>query len=91
MQRITFMFKQFLREPLWFRILISTTLLIALIFSNSYFSNDPAYQGFSKIAAAIFFIAYGMKMRSNRVTAIILFAAAAICLYLAWHKFELMG
>ncbi|MDQ0891989.1 hypothetical protein QFZ81_007077 [Paenibacillus sp. V4I9] len=91
MQRITFMFKQFLREPLWFKILISITLLIALIFSNSYFSNDPAYQGFSKLAAAIFFVAYGMKMRRNRTTAIILFAAAAICLYLAWHKFELMG
>lgn len=91
MQRITFMFKQFLREPLWFKILISTTLLIALIFSNSYFANHPAYQGFSKLAAAIFFIAYGMKMRRNRTTAIILYAAAAICLYLAWHKFELMG
>lgn len=91
MQRITFMFKQFLREPLWFKILISTTLLIAIIFSNSYFSNDPAYQGFSKLAAAIFLIAYGMKMRRNRVTAIILYAAAAICLYLSWHKFELIG
>ncbi|NOU69985.1 hypothetical protein GC098_00795 [Paenibacillus sp. LMG 31458] len=91
MKRIAFMFKQFLREPLWFKILISTTLLFALIFSDSYFANHPAYQGFSKLVAAIFFIAYGMKMRRNRTTAIILFAAAAICLYLAWNKFELMG
>ncbi|MEH7074234.1 hypothetical protein [Neobacillus drentensis] len=83
MQRIKFMFKQFLTEPLWFKLLISTTLLISITFSSSYFSNLAYLQSGSKLAAAIFFVAYGMKMRRNRVISVIFFAFAAICIYLS--------
>jgi len=83
MHRIKFMIKQFLTEPLWFKLLISTTLLISVIFSSSYFSNHAYFQSGSKLAAAIFFIAYGIRLRRSRVTAIILFTSAAVCIYLA--------
>jgi len=65
MQRIKFALKQFLYEPLWFKILISTTLLISVIFSSSFFSSNAYFQSCSKLAAAIFFFSYGVKMRRN--------------------------
>ncbi|MEH7011552.1 hypothetical protein V7087_12210 [Neobacillus niacini] len=83
MQRIKFMIQLFLKEPLWFRLLIFITFLVSVIFSSSYFSNTAFYESFSKLAAAIFFSAIGMKMRMNRLTAIILFALAAFCIYLS--------
>jgi hypothetical protein len=83
MLRIKFMLKQFLKEPFWFKILISTTLLISIIFSSSFFANNAYYQSFSKLAAAIFFCAYGIKFRSNRVTSVILLSASAICIFLS--------
>jgi hypothetical protein len=82
MLRIKFMIKQFLKEPLWFKILISTTLLISIVFSS--FNNDY-YQSISKFAAAIFFCTFGIKTRRNRVTSFILFTAAIICFYLSFH------
>jgi hypothetical protein len=82
MQRMKFMIKQFLKEPLWFKILISTTLLISFIFSSSFFSNNAYYQSCSKLAAAIFFCAYAIKMR-NLVTSVILFTSAVICIFLS--------
>jgi hypothetical protein len=84
MQRIKFMFHLFLIEPLWFRILISTTLLISLVFSSSFFSDHTYFQSVSKLAAAIFFITYGYKMRRNRVNSAMFFSLAGVCLYLAW-------
>ena len=83
MQRIKFMNKQFLKEPLWFKILISTTFLISIIFSSSFFSNNAYYQSCSKLAAAIFFCAYGIKMRRNLQISVILFTLAVICIYLS--------
>jgi hypothetical protein len=83
MQRIKFMIKQFLKEPLWFKILISTTLLISFIFSSSFFSNNAYYQSCSKLTAAIFFCAYAIKMRRNLVTSVILFTSAVICIFLS--------
>ncbi|WP_144555407.1 hypothetical protein [Bacillus sp. X1(2014)] len=83
MNRIKFMMKQFLTEPLWFKLLISTTLLISVIFSSSYFSNHAYFQSGSKLAAAIFFIAYGIKFRRSRVTAVILFTSAVVCIFLS--------
>jgi hypothetical protein len=83
MQRIKFMIKQFLKEPLWFKILISATLLITIIFSSSYFSSNAYFQSISKMAAAIFFCAYGIKMRTNLLTSVILFTSAVICIYLS--------
>ncbi|WP_066062960.1 hypothetical protein [Neobacillus soli] len=87
MQRITFMIKQFLNEPWWFKILISTTLLISIIFSSSFFSNQAYFRSISKFAAAIFFCAYGIKFRRNLVTMIILLTAAILCIYLSWLAF----
>lgn len=83
MLRIKFMFKQFLKEPLWFKILISITLLISIIFSSSLFANNAYYQSFSKLAAAIFFCAYGIKLRSNRLTFVILLTSSVLCIYLS--------
>lgn len=82
-QRIRFMFKLFLMEPLWFKILISITLFSTIVFSSSYFSDNPIYQSISKLAAAVFFGAYGFKMRRSRVNSIIFFILAGVCLYLA--------
>ena len=83
MQWIKFMSKQFLREPMWFKILIIVTLLISIVFSNSFFSNHAYYQSYSKLAAAIFFCAYGIKMRRNRTPSLLLFISAIICIYLS--------
>jgi len=83
MRRIKFMMIHFLKEPLWFKVLITSTFLISIIFSSSFFSNHAVYESCAKFAAAIFFCAYGYKMRRNLKTAVILFGAAAICLVLA--------
>jgi hypothetical protein len=87
MQRIKFMFQLFLKGPLWFRLLISLSLLASVIFSSSYFSNISIYESLSKLAAAIFFSAVGMKLRMNRLVSILLFTAAAICIYLSIHSY----
>jgi hypothetical protein len=86
MQMIKFMFKQFLKEPLWFKILIPSTFLISIIFSSSFFSNNAYFQSLSKLAAAIFFCAYGIKFRSNRGTSGILFIAAIISILLSLYN-----
>jgi hypothetical protein len=88
MQRIKFMIQLFLKEPLWFKMLISITLLTSIIFSSSFFSDIPLYQGISKLAAAIFFGAYGFKFKMNRLTSILFFTAAAICIYLSILAFR---
>ena len=83
MQRIKFMIKQFLYEPLWFKILISTTLFISVVFSSSLFSHQAYFQSYSKLAAAILFGAYGIKMRRNFKNSFILFTLALICIFLS--------
>ncbi|MDQ0974917.1 preprotein translocase subunit SecG [Neobacillus niacini] len=88
MQRIKFMFQLFLKEPLWFKMLISITLLTSIIFSSSFFSDTPIYQSISKLAAAIFFCAYGFKFKMNRLTSILFFTVAAICIYLSILAFR---
>ena len=83
MQRIKFIIKQFLKEPLWFKILISITLFVSIIFSSSFFSENAYYESSSKLAAAIFFCAYGIKMRKNLRNSVILFTLAVICICLS--------
>lgn len=85
MQRIILIYKQFLREPLWFKILIITTLLAAIIFSSSSFSQNGYYQFISKLAAAIFFTAYGVNFRSNTRISAVFFVMAAVCIFLSWN------
>lgn len=86
MKRIKILFQLFLKGPLWFRLLISISFLASVIFSSSYFSNTSIYESLSKLAAAIFFSAVGMKLRMNRLVSILLFTAAAICIYLSIHS-----
>jgi hypothetical protein len=80
---LLFMIKQFLKEPLWFKVLIITVLVASIIFSNSYFSHNPIYESVSKLAAAVFFIVYGIKFRKNLLTFIILFTAAVVAIILS--------
>ncbi|UQZ34673.1 hypothetical protein C2I18_14755 [Paenibacillus sp. PK3_47] len=90
MQRIKLVYTQFLREPLWFKIFISSALAATVIFSSSFFPEDSYYQVIAKLAAAVFFITYGLKFRRNTQTSVIFFAVAALCLYLSWHHFSLI-
>jgi hypothetical protein len=55
MQRINFMYKQFLKEPWWLKILVVSTFLISIIFSGSLFSNNGYYQSAAKLAGPSFF------------------------------------
>ncbi|WP_270180966.1 hypothetical protein [Alkalihalobacillus sp. CinArs1] len=82
MGRITWFFKSFMREPLWFKVVIIVTFLTAIVFSSSAFSST--LQSIAKLAAAIFFMTYGIKLRHSRLVSTIMFAVALISLYLAW-------
>jgi hypothetical protein len=83
MPRIKLMIRVFLSEPLWFKILIPVTFLSSIILSNSIFSNHAYLQACSKLAAAIFFCAYGIKFRSNFRLALIFFVCTVICIHLS--------
>jgi len=77
------MFKLFLTEPLWFKLLTSITLMISIVFSSSFFSGVAYYESISKLAAAIFFCVFGYKMRGNRVHFVIFFTLAGVCIFLS--------
>lgn len=87
MMRIKFMLKQFLKEPFWFKLLIIITLGSSILFSSSFFSENPNFQGLSKLSAAIFFAAYGFKFRYNRLTLGIFTTATALCICLSIMAF----
>ncbi|WP_059174073.1 hypothetical protein [Bacillus sp. FJAT-27445] len=87
MMRIKFMFKQFLKEPFWFKLLIITTLVSSILFSSSLFTGNVYFQSLSKLAAAIFFVAYGFKFRYNRLILCIFTTVAALCIYLSISAF----
>ncbi len=84
MQGIKLMYKLFLREPMWFKILVISMLLIAIIFSGSSFNGY--YQSVAKLAAAIFFFTFGIKFRRSTRIAALFFAVALISLYLSWDR-----
>lgn len=88
MQRLKFMGKLFLREPLWFKMLASTALLISILFSSSLFSDYSYSQSAGKLSAAVFFCIFGIKMRYNRHVAFVFYAIAALSLYLAWDRLK---
>ncbi|MEH7379181.1 hypothetical protein V7138_01665 [Bacillus sp. JJ1533] len=83
MERIKLMFMHFSKEPLWFKILISITLLISIVFSSSFFSNNACFQSLSKLSAGIFFCALGINMRFNRKISTLFFTLAVICIILS--------
>ncbi len=85
MQWIKFMYRQFMREPLWFKVFISVTLLTSIIFSSSNFSTGY-YHSIAKLATAIFFCIFGIKMRRNIKVSALFFVAAVICVYLSWNS-----
>ncbi|WP_169087975.1 hypothetical protein [Paenibacillus sp. PL91] len=89
MQPIKAMYRQFLSEPIWFKVMILSALLLSIVFSSSYFSDHGYYQSLSKIAAAIFFGSYGIKMRRNKKVSGAFFIIAVICIYLAWSSLSL--
>jgi hypothetical protein len=82
------MYRQFLKEPWWFQTVIAASLFSSVIFSSSFFHYDPHYQGYAKLAAAVFFCSYGWKLRRNLKISGIFFGAALLCIYLAWNSFN---
>lgn len=89
MQRIKFMYRQFLREPWWFKITVPITLLLSILLSSSLVPDNGYYQGGAKLAAAIFFCSCGINMRRSLRIAAIFFVLAVICIYLSWDGFDL--
>lgn len=87
MVRVKFFWKQFIRQPAWFKMVVSITFLASIIFSSSYFSENDFYEGISKLAAAIFFGVFGYKTRRNRKNGIIFFTLSTFCLLLAFWAF----
>ncbi|GIP38673.1 hypothetical protein J31TS4_19530 [Paenibacillus sp. J31TS4] len=91
MQRIAILYRQFLREPLWFQLLIIAALLSSIVFSTSLVTMDGYSQSAAKLAAAVFFCAYGWKWRrTTKQISAVFFALTAICLYLAWDRLPLL-
>lgn len=88
MKSIKSMYFLFLREPLWFKVFISLTLLASILFSSSSFSNHAYFNVIAKLAAAIFFCSYGIKMRKNRQISVIFFVLTVLCIFLAFIKFS---
>ncbi|GGG01523.1 hypothetical protein GCM10010912_52960 [Paenibacillus albidus] len=82
------MIKYFLSEPLWFKLLVGTMLLLSILFSSSLVPDHPYYEGGSKLAAAVFFTAYGINMRRNRKISLIFAALAVVSLILSWRNFQ---
>ncbi|PFN76199.1 hypothetical protein COJ85_32965 [Bacillus sp. AFS076308] len=83
MHQIKLMIKVFLNEPLWFKILISITLLASIVLSSSFFSNHAYLRSGSKLAAAIFFCAYAIKFRKNFKTALLFYTCSVGCIFLS--------
>ncbi|CAN7609119.1 hypothetical protein [Paenibacillus sp. LjRoot56] len=84
MQRFKYFYKQFLKEPLWFKILVLTALVIAVVFSSSGFSTNV--QSVAKLAAAIFFCTYAIKFRKQVRISGAFYVLAGLCLYVAWDR-----
>lgn len=83
MKTLKSMYYQFIREPLWFKVFISLTFLASILFSSSLFS-DYAYSNIvAKLAAAIFFCSYGIKMRRNRQISVIFFVLTVVSIIVA--------
>ncbi|CAI6086455.1 hypothetical protein [Cohnella sp. JJ-181] len=87
MQRLKFMFRLFLRQPLWFKILAPAALLASIVLSGSRFGEDAGYDGGAKLAAAVFFGLWAIQLRGNRRLSLIFLALAALSLYLAADAF----
>jgi len=83
MRRIHSFYKLFLREPLWFRMVVVISLLMSIVLSSSAFSLGGYSESVSKLAATVFFGAFGVNMWRNRRISLIFFAIAVLCLYVS--------
>lgn len=88
MQQLKGFYIQFWREPLWFKAKILTTLLVSIVFSSSAFSDQGNYRSISKLAIAIFFVSYGVKLRGNRKVSIAFLFLALVSIYLSWNSLD---
>ena len=88
MQKIKFLFRLWMNEPVWFKCLTVSTLIISIVFSSSFFSYNPNYQSLAKMATAIFFCAFGIIFRRNLKVSILFFSIVVICIFLAWNSFD---
>lgn len=88
MKALKSMYYQFIREPLWFKVFISLTLLASILFSSSIFSDHVYSNMIAKLAAAIFFGSYGIKMRRNRQISVIFFALTVLSIILVLMQFS---
>ncbi|MBB3112758.1 hypothetical protein FHS18_004860 [Paenibacillus phyllosphaerae] len=86
MNRVMFILKLFAREPLWYQVLIVAALLVSILFSSSFFA-EGYYPSLSKLAAAVFFVAVGFKLRQNRTVAGVFLVVTVLCLYLSWQSY----
>ncbi|SOC41532.1 hypothetical protein [Ureibacillus acetophenoni] len=83
MRSIKYFFIHFLSEPWWFKLLIIATLFSSIFFSSFLFESQPYLQSFAKLAAAVFFGAYGYKMRRSRMHFRVFSSLALLCIVLA--------
>lgn len=88
MQRLRFMYRQFLRAPLWIKITAPAALIVSIVYSSSMVGDEAGYRSGAKLAAAVFFCVCGIWLRSNRRLAYIFYAVAALSLYLAWDAMQ---
>lgn len=84
MRRIQSFYRLFRSEPLGFRVLVIGSLLVSIVLSSSFVALGGYSESISKLAAAVLFGAFGVSMRRTRNISLLLFALAALCLYLAW-------
>lgn len=84
MEKIKCMVKQFLSEPLWFKVLIISTLVSSILFSSSLFANRPIFESIAKFTAAIFFCTYAIKLRRKQMVSMVFFVLTALCIYFSW-------
>ncbi|WP_164472874.1 hypothetical protein [Cohnella candidum] len=89
MQRIRFFYKMFLREPLWFKVLGIVSLVLSILLSGSLVSDSEYAQSAAKLAAAVFFGTWAVKMRRNQQLLIVFSIVAALCIYLSWDHFHI--
>jgi len=75
-----------MKQPLWFKIIIPLTFISSLLFSSSLFSYNSNYDSLAKIAAAMFFIVFGIKLKRNKKISIVFFALGLVCIYLSWSE-----
>lgn len=84
MRRVSFLYRMFLRKPLWFRTIVGISLLASIVFSSPAIPLGGYSESVSKLAAALFFGTVGTAMRRNRPILLLFVALTALCLYMSW-------